>query len=157
MTKAVLICVENAKEIEQALAAENGRAKFHVFLTYDEIKKLAIEAECELSNLGIVKAKRTNALYVAYSGDAVAKAYGYTRTGNGVVLRRAGRGWTLLPDRIFRTELQKNGGAANRLLLTVEQDELAILALRRCYEIFAKPSKKKSTNSDANVTKNEGE
>jgi hypothetical protein len=156
MTKAVLICEENATEIEQALAEKNGRATSHVFSTYHEIKRLAADAERQLTNLGLVKAKRTNALYYAYSGDAVATAYGYIRTGNSVVLRRAGRGWTLLTEHIFKTELQKNGGAANRLLLTAEQDKLAIVALRRGYEIFAKSTGKKSPNSDTNVTKDEG-
>jgi hypothetical protein len=156
MNKAILICEENAKEIEQALAAKNGRATSHVFSMYYEIKTLAAEAEQQLIKIGLVKAKRTNALYFAYSGEAVATAYGYTRTGNGVVLRRAGRGWTLLTDRIFKTELQKNGGSANRLLLTVEQDKLAIVALRRGYEIFSKISEKKRATVEKKIAECEG-
>jgi hypothetical protein len=97
-----------------------------------DIIRLARDAEERLIKLRIPRKWRPGAVYSCLSGAEVAKSYKYTRDGVRVTLARRASGWYLAA--VTRHPVYRQGGES-LLLLTVEQDELAVARLRETYSI----------------------
>ncbi|MBN8489948.1 MAG: hypothetical protein J0M00_00760 [Burkholderiales bacterium] len=129
--KQIKIVAESASTIEAALAAANGKATRHTFSTYNEIADLARYGETRLERMRLPQAERPGAKVDATSGDAMPKAYKYTRNGTRVQLLRRGAGWYLQAAEVCTLWPQDRGGA--RLTLTAEQDAEALRRFRATY------------------------
>jgi hypothetical protein len=130
--KAINITAANAKKIEAALAAVNGRATSHTFTTYAAIEQVATILESKLDRLGIAKKYRAGASGTATSGDSVAKAYRHARNVTDIRLERRSSAWFLVAIGEATAYAE---GSLPRLALTKAQDALAVANLRDAYSI----------------------
>jgi hypothetical protein len=123
-----------------ALQAEldkvNGKAHEHTFCVWHDLVGLANVAEHRLEGLGIPKASRAGAEFHATSGKALPNAYsrhGHTVIRTGVHLRRRSEAWFLV------SAVRRNDWPTERpretLVLTPEQDAIAVAKLRESYSI----------------------
>jgi hypothetical protein len=135
--KALNITATNAKKIEVALAAVNGRAAAHTFTTFAEIEQVATTLERKLRSLGIAKKYRSGARGTARSGHSVAKSYDYARKATDVCLERRSSTWFLasIDEATAYAE-----DAHPRVTLTESQDAIAIANLRSAYSIKRTPA-----------------
>ena len=124
---------ENASQIETWLKEVNGSANQHTINSYHEVEQLATQAEDKLLGMIGVKKYLKGAKAVAISGGSVAKAYKYTRKVTRIVIVRKSSGWELISVRSDNLYANQVGGA--KLLLTKEQDELAVAKFRTQYEV----------------------
>jgi hypothetical protein len=130
--KAININAANARKIEAALAAVNGRASAHTFTTFAEVEQVATTLERKLQGLGIAKKYRAGAGGTARSGDGVAKAYDYTRKATEIRIERRSSTWFLAA--IYEATAYAEGSHP-RLVLTENQDAIAIANLRSAYSV----------------------
>ena len=136
--KAIKITPANAKAIEAALAAVNGRATTHTFTSFGEVQSMAAIAESKLNALSIPKAMRKNAVWSETSGAAVTNAYAKkssTRAANWVRLERRSADWFL--TNVGKTEVYKEGGGPGRLTLTKEQAAKAVAEFSKQFAVAA--------------------
>lgn len=128
----IKITTENKLAIESALKVANGNAENFVFSTLDEIQSLAEEAEIFLENIRLPSSERHGAAVLARSGEQVAQSYGFSRNVTSVELQRGSTDWFLV-----KAERIKAGPYAKRpsILLTAEQDSVAVNRLRSLYSI----------------------
>ena len=122
------ICVT----VETALATINGKSKEHTFTDYLQIAEVAQDAESGLEKLGILKKDAVGAKFIAYSGQAVANSYKYSRTGTIIEIERKSSGWHLTSIKTYNL-YQKP--PHNQIILTEKQDACAIASLRQKYNI----------------------
>lgn len=127
--------VTAAEEITAALAEVNGRATSHTFTYASDVQHLALEAEKRLDALHIPKAARAGAVFIGESGERLPNAYKYAAQTTTVTLVRKGKGWFV--RHIARSSLYSRQTPTNELLLTPEQDALAVAAFRRAYKVVA--------------------
>lgn len=94
-TTKIKISVQNAAAIEAALAGVNGRAAAHTFVAAEQVIRCAERAEAMLAALGLPAGARSGATSASVSGDALSRAYKYTRTITSITLTRGGTAWFL--------------------------------------------------------------
>jgi hypothetical protein len=138
MFKAIKITPANAKAIEAALAAVNGRATQHVFKRMSEIEWLAASAERKLDALKVPKFMRAGAEWVETSGAEVSSAYAKknsTRKATTVQIARKSSAWYV--TRILAGEVYKEGGGPGRLILTKEQAAKAVAEFSKQFAVAA--------------------
>ena len=121
--------------IESALASVNGTATTHTITAWGEVRDLARTAEAEcVSLLGSPRHAR-GARYSVVSGDSVSNDYAqkwrYRAATRVVMVRRVGDWYLVSAERV---EIGQKGGGA-RLILTPQQDEIAVALLRRRYRV----------------------
>ena len=136
--KAIKITPANAKAIEAALSAVNGRATTHTFTSFGEVQNMAAAAEEKLNALSIPKAVRKGATWSETSGAAVTNAYAKkssTRAANWVRLERRSADWFL--TNVGKTEVYKEGGGPGRLILTKEQAAKAVEVFSNQFTVAA--------------------
>ena len=120
--------------IEAALKAANGGATAHTYTSAREILNIVVQAEKSVLTL-LLKKNAIGAKYVAWSGETVANAYKYSRTGTRINLERRASGW-FLNDVTSVTLYQK--APKSQMILSARQDEWAIKTLRNKYR-FVEP------------------
>jgi hypothetical protein len=129
--KTVKISAKNASKIEAILADANGKSTAHTYATADKIIQLATLAENKVVDLLGSQKAAVGTVVFSKSGYPVANAYGNSRIGTVVTLKRHSTGWFL--TNADRCVLFKEGGYEIKLRLTAEQDTQAIEVLRRQY------------------------
>jgi hypothetical protein len=92
----IKIVPTNAKVIEEALAAVNGMATEHTFVTFDGIEGIATRAEKALSAIGLRGDYRQGALVVAESGEELPSAYKYVAKSTLIKIVRGKAEWFLV-------------------------------------------------------------
>lgn len=127
--------ISNKTKIEAALAAVNGHASRHAYTEQDEILDLIDRANQKLERLQLPKKDWVGAQISATSGSEVSNAYarqGFRRAATHVVIERFPSGWFL--TLVEKAEVWQQGGAEN-LVLTPEQDAIAVYKLRQGYTV----------------------
>jgi hypothetical protein len=123
-------------KIEDALRRVNGRATCHTYSSASEIIAIAQEAEEKLDRLGLPKKYRAGAVAEKASGSRMPRAYKYRRAATMVEMMRGSRGWYL--TYVLRTRiLPENRAGHLSLMLTQEQDKLAVESFRKSYHVLA--------------------
>jgi hypothetical protein len=134
MMKPIKLTIDNADAIVTALKAVNGKAKEHTFTTASHVIELADLAEGRLDKLGIPKAMRQGARYMAESGEILPARYQYAATTTMVRIdRRSGAWWLTM---VQASKLYPKSRPASDLFLTAAQDAHAIEVMRRAYAII---------------------
>jgi len=129
-------------KIEDALRRVNGQATRHTYSSASEILAIAQEAEQELDRLLLPKKNRAGAVAKKASGSRMPKAYKYRRAATMVEMMRGSRNWYL--TYVLRTRiLPENRAGHLSLMLTQEQDKIAVGSFRKNYYVLAQ-----STASD---------
>ena len=123
----IKIVVENAAKIEAALLAVNGKTALHAYTTFAEIASQADQDKSVMS-FGLPKSQLSGTRVVSTSGDRVANAYKYSRTGTRITMERGSSAWYLIG--VESANLWSNGGGMDKYILTAEQD--AYLRSRPC-------------------------
>jgi hypothetical protein len=131
------ITATNAKKIEVALAAVNGRATAHTFSTFAEIEQVATTLERKLQYLGIAKKYRVGASGTARSGGSVARSYDYARKATDIRIERRSNTWFLVSIDEATAYAE---GSHPWVTLTESQDAIAIANLRSAYSIKRTPA-----------------
>ena len=131
--KPIKIVNTNALAIQAALDAVRGRATEHTHSGAVEI--VAIADTAEKTVIALVGSKKTaiGAKVFDTSGLAVSNAYSrkaYARVATAIEIERRSTAWYLTD--IVKTEIGQHGGN-RRILLTGEQDALAVAKLRSGY------------------------
>lgn len=122
-----------SQELDDAIQDVNRRAKSHTFAAHDLAFYVTVEAESRLDKLGIPKTERAGAIYRAESGSRLPNAYhGVAIAATATILRRS-KDWYLTTYERF--DLWPNYSPKVSLVLTPDQDELAIQVLRRGYAV----------------------
>lgn len=129
--QAIKITTESTAAIDAVLSAVNSHATAHRYTTAAEIVAIADAAEKRLEALGVAKKYRAGAVVAATSGDSVPNSYKFARTATAVRLERRSAAWYLTAAK--EMPIYKNGGGPDLLLLTQEQDAIAVAALRKGY------------------------
>lgn len=129
--RSIRIAAESAEAIKNYLATVNKSATEHTF-TFAELVEVSDLAEKEVMKC-VLKRNAPGARFVAKSGWKVASAYKYSRICNKAILERRPSGWFLVD--LVTCKLDNFQVGARNLLLTAEQDELAVAAFRRRYDI----------------------
>ena len=128
--KKIRVIKEKSAAIELALAAVNGKGGGHCYTNAIDIMDIADWGEKRLSALGIRQKDMIGAQVFACSGEAVAKAYKWSRKATRVVLERRSSGWFLISA--AATEVYTRGGSVS-LAMTAAQDAVAVERFRRGY------------------------
>lgn len=115
-----------------ALEKANGRASAHTARP-SNIRPVTERLEAQLADLGIAKAHRAGATAQYVSGDEVPTSYKYARTVTVVRLTRSSSGWYVTG--IETGEILPSAKTGAFLILTPEQDALAVAALRARYTV----------------------
>ncbi len=131
--KPIKINVENFPAIEAALKAVNGKATAHTFTTGGAVHSIADLAEAKLDRLGLPKAVRAGAVFIAQSGDVLPARYRYKAQTTNIRIERRSTGWVLTD--ISVSILYPKSKPDRLLVLTEAQDAKAIEVLRRAYLI----------------------
>ena len=118
--KSIHVCEKNRIKIDETLSAANGRAIEHTY-SADQILALAMTAEKNIVEAGVLAKDRCGAHFIAVSGGVVARSYKYSRKCTQVTLVRRASGWHLAevnrvecwqsspPPRLFLTDDQISG------------------------------------------------
>ena len=118
--KSINVCEKNRIKIDATLLAANGRATEHTY-SADQILALAMTAEKNIVEAGVLAKDRRGAHFVAVSGGSVARSYKYARKCTQVTLVRHASAWHLAevarveswqsspPPRLFLTDNQISG------------------------------------------------
>lgn len=125
--KPIKVTSSNIYKIEAALAEINGGATAHTYTKYRHIEVIVDDLEKRLVDL-VGKKHAPGARITTTSGCAMPNAYKYERRVTVVWLERRPAGWYILdiaPDKAW-----KEGGRDN-LILTKEQDEIAVNNFRK--------------------------
>ena len=115
-----------------ALKKANGRAASHTAKASD-LPHVAIDLEGRLADLGIAKAHRAGATAQYVSGDEVPNSYKYARTVSVIDLTRGPSGWYVTAIATQQVWPSTKTGAF--LIVTPEQDAIAVAALRARYTV----------------------
>jgi hypothetical protein len=118
-----------------ALAAAHGRATSHTARP-SNLRPVAERLEAQLAELGIAKRDRAGATARYVSGDKVPSSYKYARTVSVVDMTRGSSGWYVTA--IARPEVWPSAKTGARLILTPEQDAIAVATLRSRYTVAAR-------------------
>jgi hypothetical protein len=129
------INISDKEAVRAALAAVNRKAERHAYTLPSEIAAVADDAERQLARLDVPKAARKGARYVSQSGSKLPNSYKYKATGTTVTLERGAAGWFLVD--VAACDIWPGKAPFQRLTLTVEQDAIAIAAVRRQYGVAA--------------------
>jgi hypothetical protein len=124
---------QNRAAITAALAKANGRATAHTFNGATPIIEAAVAAETKLKLLGLTQSQRKGAQASLTSGSKVPHSYKYTRITTDVQMLRGATGWFLIG--VSTSEGFSFGCGGCRVLLTTEQDVLAVAAFRSSYGV----------------------
>lgn len=127
--KAICIKEENSDRLQLALSEVNGKSYSHVF-SVAEIIALTSRADTKLDKL-LLKQDFVGAQLHAQSGLPVAGAYDYSRNGNELTMERRPSGWFL--TELIRKKFNRYQGGKTTLILTKEQDNLAVAKFRCRY------------------------
>jgi hypothetical protein len=131
--KPLKITQKNAKSIEDALKAVNGRSEVHCYTAYEEISELVDEVTSRMQSIGLPKSLYKGAVYSSKSGGKAPNCYkGISRNATGVVIERKATGWFL--KEVYQVAIFKNGGGS-RLSLTAEQADAASRNFSRQFSI----------------------
>ena len=122
---------ENADKINAELEKVNGKSTTHTYSYSHEIFKVVGEMENLLLELYIPMKQRKGAICKSVSGKKVANSYKYSRKATSITLERGAKEWFL--THIKSVDIGKKGHTT--LILTQEQDEIAVQQLRLCYSI----------------------
>ena len=129
----IKICLKNLGIIQAELTKINGTAKAHTY-DADDVLRLSDTFERRLLKLVGTKKHLPGASAFACSGDSVSNAYvnkNYSpRIGTTVACVRGSSAWYLTD--VQRSGIRQNGGYET-LILTPEQDSLAVMLLRTQY------------------------
>jgi len=138
-------------KIEDVLRSVNGEASMHTYSSASEIIAVANKAEQELDRLLLPKKNRAGAVAEKTSGGKVPTSYGYRRAATRVELTRGTRDWYL--TYVLRVEVfPDNPGRRLSLILTEEQDKLAVENFRKSYHVQASSAATQSaTASDVSA------
>lgn len=122
-----------------ALAEANGRATAHT-ANVGDITRWADEAEAKLAALGIPKDGRVGAVYRRESGERLPGAYSARSRASKckrtqITMRRRATGWFV--TRLTAGECWPQVAPTNMLVLSGEQDAIAVSATRRAYHVVA--------------------
>jgi hypothetical protein len=117
-----------------ALKKANGRAASHTAKASD-LPHVAIDLEGRLADLGITKADRAGATAQYVSGEKLSHSYKYARTVSVIDLTRGSSGWYVTA--IATQEVWPSAKTGARLILTPEQDAIAVAGLRARYTVAA--------------------
>ena len=120
--KPIKVCEDNAKALETALAAVNGRAEAFCITTGEELDRIARRAESRLDVLP--KASRPGARVAYRPSGPSASRYKYTARTTVVTLERRSAGWYLTDVRTD-TLHPKAGERLTVWVTTVQRDEIA--------------------------------
>jgi len=115
-----------------ALEKANGRATSHTARP-SNIRPVADRLEAQLADLGIAKAHRAGAKAQYVSGDEVPNSYKYARTVSVIDLTRGPSGWYVTA--IATQEVWPSAKTGAFLIVTPEQDAIAVAALRARYTV----------------------
>ncbi|MDA0337722.1 MAG: hypothetical protein O2782_21360 [bacterium] len=122
-----------------ALAEVNGRATAHT-ASVGDITRWADEAEAKLQALGIRKTDRVGAVCRRESGEKMPSAYSARSRASKckrtqITMRRRATGWFVT----FMTagECWPQVAPTNMLVLSSQQDEIAVNATRHAYHVAA--------------------
>jgi len=142
--------VDMAK-IEDALRSVNGQATLHAYSSASEIIAVANKAEQELDRLLLPKKNRAGAVATKTSGSKMPKAYKYRRIATYVKLVRGSRDWYLTCA--LKVEIYPDTPDRRlSIILTEEQDKLAVETFRKSYHVQASSAATQSaTASDASA------
>lgn len=133
--RSIRIAAESAEAIKNCLATVNKSATEHTF-TFAELVEVSDLAEKEVMKC-VLKRNAPGARFVAKSGRKVASAYKYSRICNQAILERRSSSWFLID--LVTCKLGNFQVGARKLLLIAEQDELAVAAFRRRYDVQKTP------------------
>jgi len=138
-------------KIEDALRSVNGTASCHTYSSASDILAIAQEAEARLDQLGLPKKDRTGAVATKTSGSKMPKAYKYRRIATYVKLVRGSRDWYLTCA--LKVEIYPDTPDRRlSIILTEEQDKLAVETFRKSYHVQASSAATQSaTASDASA------
>lgn len=123
----------NRAAINAALEKVNGRATAHTFTGATPIIEAAVAAEAKLELLGLNKVQRIGAQASLSSGKKIPHAYKYPRIKTNVQILRGATGWFLIAASASDYISFGRGGCS--VLLTTEQDVLAVAAFRSSYGV----------------------
>ena len=121
--------------VYDALLAVNGKADTHTYLYHSQVKDVAAAAETALDKLGLPKKDRAGATWYQTSDGNLPSAYKYEAIGTGITLTRGALAWYLTG--VQRVDIYPRQPQRKALTLTVEQDAIAVDALRRAYKVAA--------------------
>ena len=132
--KPIKITDSNKSAIEQLLREINGKLSAHVFSDYSEISNLATDAERKLARLLGLKKYYKGAKLSATSGSPMPNAYKYSRTATKITIERRSSAWYIVAA--HREVIYPNDGGSENLILTTDQDSVAIAKLRSQYGVM---------------------
>ena len=121
---------QNEEGIDEYLSSLNGRCQTH---TYEARGMLADLSKAETKLLDLLGSKKAlkGAKVHLISGGRTAKAYKYKRTANKVTAEYRSTGWFLSFAALV--ELYPDQSGDMTLVLTKEQDEVAVARFRKLY------------------------
>ena len=125
----IKICAENANKINKALAEANGKATEHTYTNWIEVEMAAMAAE-KLSLKLLSKKEAIGSFYVATSGNKLPNAYNHPRKVTNIKIVRGSSAWFLVA---VSSSQAWNAEGHKRLILTAEQDRLAVERFRNQY------------------------
>jgi hypothetical protein len=138
-------------KIEDALRSVNGQADRHTYSSASEIIAVANKAEQELDRLLLPKKNRAGAVATKTSGGKVHTSYKYRRIATYIEMKRGSRHWFLtyaLKVEVF----PDNPDRRLSIILTEEQDKIAVEAFRKSYHVQASSATAQSaTASDVSA------
>lgn len=119
-------------KVRNVLEQVNGYAMGHTYTTNADLVAVVARVENQLAALGLPKKARAGAVYIAVSGGRVANSYKYPRAATRATLTRRASGWWLTS--VSATTINRDAPRPI-LMLTSEQDAIAVAELRKGYSI----------------------
>jgi hypothetical protein len=132
----IRICPETREQINRLIIEVNGDAWTHTVTRAEVFERDAERLEKWLGRR-LTKKFFLGAAYHCTSGEAVAKAYQYSRIATAYTLTRGSKYWYL--TQLERTRIFQSGGS-EQIVLTDKQDAEAVRVLRTGYEVRTKPA-----------------
>jgi len=137
-------------KIDEVLQSINGEASMHTYSSASEIIAIAQQAEAKLDRLLLPKKYRAGAVAEKTSGGKMPTSYGYRRIATRVELTRGARDWYL--TYVLRIEVfPDNPGRHLFLILTQEQDKIAVENFRKSYHVAHSAATQSATASDVSA------
>jgi len=125
----IKICAENAEKINKILADVNGKATEHTYTSWIELEMLSMAAEKAALKL-LSKKEAIGAEYVSTSGAKLPNSYNHPRKVTNIKIVRGSSAWFLVA---VSSSQAWNAEGHKRLILTAEQDRLAVERFRNQY------------------------
>lgn len=129
----IAITQNNAEKIEAELKRVNGRSTAHCYTTYEDIAYLASKAERMLTEFLPAKKYFKGAFFSSESGAVMPNCYKGTRNTTNIKMVRGSKEWFLTS--VTKSSLWPNQYGRERLVLTPDQDALAINKLKSQYDV----------------------